>query len=124
MQRILLAQAKEGMVLAREIETPEGRILCGKGTELSEGLISRLSKMDIVSLTVEGHPVADPGSKSLAEEMAEIEERFSRVNNIPPLHYIKNRLLQQLQNDAQNQSTDGPEEAAQAAPQGSDPTQE
>lgn len=96
MQKILLAQAKEGMVLAREIETPEGRILCGKGTELSEGLLSRLARMDIVSIIVEGHPVAEPGRKTLAEEMAEIERRFSRVNNIGPLVYIKKRLLQRL----------------------------
>lgn len=96
MQKILLAQAKEGMVLGREIETPEGRVLCGKGTELSESILNRLAKMDIVSIFVEGHPVAVPGDKPLVEQMAEIEARFSRVNDIAPLHYIKVRLLQQL----------------------------
>lgn len=96
MQKILLAQAKEGMVLAREIETPEGRILCGKDTELSESLLTRLARMDIVSIYVKGHPVEDPEEKPLMEQLADIEERFSRVNDIAPLHYIKTRLLQQL----------------------------
>ena len=108
MQKILLAQAEEGMVLAREIETQEGRVLCGKGTELSAGLLSRLARMEIVSIIVAGHPVADAGQKSLAEEMADIEERFSRVNKIAPLHYIKKRLLQQLILARQDQASGDP----------------
>jgi len=96
MQKILLAQAIEGMTLAHDIQTSEGRILCGKGTKLSETILSRLARLEIVSIIVEGMPVTEPGRKSLAEEMADIENRFSRVNDIAPLLYIKNRLLSRL----------------------------
>ena len=121
MQKILLAQAKEGMVLGREIETPEGRILCGKGTELTESLLSRLARMDIVSVTVEGHPVAEPGRKTLAEEMADIEGRFCRVNKIAPLLYIKNRLLQRLILSRQDpEGSDPSATGSQAAEQSED----
>ena len=48
MQQILSAQAKEGMVLAKDVMTPEDRVLCGKGTLLTASLLDRLEKMDIV----------------------------------------------------------------------------
>lgn len=94
MQKILTAQAGEGMVLARDVETPEGRVLCGKGTELTSSLIERLKKMEISYIAVEGHPVQEAGQKSLEEELAAIEERFSRVKNIPPLMFLKKRIIE------------------------------
>jgi hypothetical protein len=92
LQKILTAQATEGMVLARDLETAEGRVLCGKGTELTSTLLDRLKKMDISHVTVEGNPVQDPSQKSLQEELQDIDERFSRVEHIPPLMYIKKRI--------------------------------
>ena len=59
MQRIKLAQAAPGMVTARPIEAPNGQVLCSKGTVLSEVIITRLQRMDIGYVTVEGHPVDD-----------------------------------------------------------------
>jgi hypothetical protein len=94
LQKILTAQAAEGMVLARDVETPEGRILCGKGTELTASLIERLKKMEISHVAVEGHPVREPGEKTLEEELRVIEERFSRVKHIPPLMYLKKRIME------------------------------
>jgi hypothetical protein len=96
MQQILSLQAKEGMVLAKPVEQEDGRILCGEGTVLTANLIDRLLKMDISSITVEGHPVEVEGEKSLREELQEMEERFSNVKNIPPLMYIKKRLMKKL----------------------------
>jgi hypothetical protein len=96
MQEILTAQAKEGMVLARDVITPEGRVLCGKGTELSAALIERLARMEITHIAVEGHPVEVPGEKSLEEEIEELNERFSRVEDVLPLMYLKRRLLERL----------------------------
>ena len=96
MQEILTAQAKEGMVLARDVITPEGRVLCGKGTELSANLIERLARMDINHIAVEGHPVEVPGEKSLKEEIEELDERFSKVEDILPLMYLKRKLLERL----------------------------
>ena len=96
MQQILSAQAEEGMVLAKDVMTPEDRVLCGKGTVLTDSLLDRLEKMDIVYITVEGHPVEIPGEKSLKEELRDIEERFSKVKKVPPLMYIKKRIMQKM----------------------------
>lgn len=96
MQQILSAQAKEGMVLGKDVMTPEGRVLCGKGTSLTAGLLDRLVKMDIVQITVEGHPVAVPGEKSLEEEIAAIEARFSEVEKVAPLMYIKKKIIKKM----------------------------
>jgi len=95
-QQILTLQAKDGMTLAKDVMTSEGRVLCGKGTLLTAALIERFLKMDIVQVTVDGHPVSVPGEKSLQEELLEIEERFSEVKSVPPLMYLKKRLMKKL----------------------------
>ncbi len=94
MQHILTGQAEEGMVLAREVKTPEDRVLCGAGTELTLSLIERLKQMEISHITVEGHPVEIEGEKTIQEELLEIEERFSRVTETPPLMYLKNKIME------------------------------
>ncbi len=96
MQQILTLQAKEGMALAKDVMTAENRVLCGKGTVLTSTLIARFLKMDIVQLTVEGHPLSAPGEKTLQEELQEIEGRFSEVNKVPPLAYLKKRIMKKL----------------------------
>lgn len=96
MQQILTALATEGMVLAKDIETPEGRVLCGKGTVLSDTVLARLRSMEIQHITVEGHPIPEEGEKTLAEELADLDRRFSRVTEIAPLMYLKKRLRERL----------------------------
>lgn len=94
MQQILIAQAGDGMILAKDVENEEGRVLCGKGTELSGCLVERLKKMDVTHVTVEGRPVPDENEKSLDEELHDIEQRFNRVKHIPPLVHLKKRLME------------------------------
>ena len=94
MQTILISQAYEGMILAKGIETPEGRILCGAGTMLSKTLIDRLIKMEISHLTVEGHPIPVEGEKGLEEILQDIERRFSKVTDSAPLMYLKKIILE------------------------------
>ncbi|NOX24613.1 MAG: hypothetical protein GXP59_00545 [Deltaproteobacteria bacterium] len=96
MQQILSAQAGEGMVLAKDVMISEDRVLCGKGTVLTTALIDRLAKMDIMHITVEGHPVEISGEKSLKEELRDIESRFSQVTQVPPLMFIKKILRQKM----------------------------
>jgi sugar phosphate isomerase/epimerase len=93
-QQILSLQAAEGMVLAKEVMTAEGRVLCGKGTVLTGTIIERIRKMGIGNITVEGHPVPVEGEKSLEEELRDVEERFSRVKHVPPLMYVKKKIMQ------------------------------
>ena len=91
MQRIKLSQAEYGMILSRPAEASNGQILCAKGTELSEALIVRLERLEISNVTVEGNLV-DDGSprKTLEEEIAELDQRFSNV--------IINKLMMVLKN--------------------------
>ena len=96
MQEIVTALATEGMVLARDVETPQGRVLCGKGTNLTAELVERLKRMEITHIAVEGHPVNIEGEKSLQEELEELDRRFSRVEDTPPLMYLKKRIREQL----------------------------
>ncbi len=94
MQQILIAQAGDGMTLAKDVENEDGRVLCGKGTELSACLVERLKKMDVSHVTVEGHPVEDADEKSLEQELQDIVTRFSRVKHIPPLRHLQKRLME------------------------------
>ncbi|MBU0681347.1 MAG: hypothetical protein KKD73_07995 [Proteobacteria bacterium] len=96
MQKILCQQAAEGMVLARDVQTPEGRILCGKGTVLTEAMVARFVKMEISHIAVEGHPVTVAGEKGLKEELLDIEKRFSRVKHVPPLMFLKKRIMERM----------------------------
>ena len=96
MQDILTNMAEEGMVLAKDVLTPEGRVLCGKGTVLSNSLLDRLKKMEISHVLVEGHPVQMEGEKTLQEELQEIDARFSRVEKISPLMYLKKRIKERV----------------------------
>lgn len=96
MQEILSLQAEEEMVLARDVILSDGRVLCGKGTSLTTAIINRIVKMEINHIAVEGHPVEIEGEKSLDQELADIQKRFSRVTHIQPLQYIKQRLMHRL----------------------------
>lgn len=96
MQQILTLQAKEGMTLAKDVMTAEGRVLCGKGTILTATLLERFLKMDIVQITVDGHPISIPGEKSLHDELMAVEERFSEVKSVPPLMYLKKRIMKKI----------------------------
>lgn len=96
MQQIAMAQAAEGMVLAKDVETGDNRILCGKGTPLSAAIIERFKRMDISHITVEGFPIPEEGGKSLKEQVLDIENRFSKVRHIKPLVYLKRRIQERL----------------------------
>ncbi|MBU0730216.1 MAG: hypothetical protein KKA70_10775 [Proteobacteria bacterium] len=84
------------MVLARDVMTSEGRVLCGKGTPLSDILLERLKKMEIAHVAVEGRPVKVEGEKTLQEELLDIEKRFSKVMNATPLMYLRKKVMEKM----------------------------
>lgn len=94
MQRIPIKLAAAGMKLAKEAATPEGQVLCGAGTDLTEELISRLAKQGVLVLTVEGHPVRLPGEKPLSQRLKELAERFEPVKDDPVLKALKNLIAE------------------------------
>lgn len=95
MQRILIATAEEGMILAKDVEGPDGRLLCGKGTTLDQRLIQRLQAMGVSSITVQGDS-PESGEASVEEKLRRVEERFSRVTHIPPLMLLKQKILEKI----------------------------
>ncbi len=96
MQRIPIKLAKEGMVLAKDAVTPEGQVLCGADTPLSEELIARLRKQGVLVISVQGHPVRLPGEMSLAEKLKELDRRFSKVQGDPVLRALKHLIGEHL----------------------------
>jgi len=96
LQTIPTVMIADGMVLARDVETPDGRVLCGKGTQLSTAMLERLKQMDITHVVVEGHPLQLEGEKSLQDELRDIEKRFSRVTDTPPLMYLMKKIQERV----------------------------
>ncbi len=92
MQRIPIKLAKAEMVLAKDAVTPEGQVLCGAGTKLSEELIARLRKQGVLVLSVKGRPVKQPGEKSLSERLKALDERFSKVKKDPVLRALEHLI--------------------------------
>jgi hypothetical protein len=92
MQRIPIYQAKPGMVLAKEVRKEDDEIsppICGKGIVLTESLLSRLERMGIQALSVEGHPVQMEGDKSVDELLMALDKRFSKVMDDPLMIKLK-----------------------------------
>lgn len=80
MQKIPLNLARPGMVLAKPVLRDNGLVLVAENTELSESLLQRLERMDIETITVQGHPVdlGDGGENTYAQRMSRLEHLFRR----------------------------------------------
>ncbi len=81
MQRLPLSYIKPGMKTYEEVIDANGRVLCGKGVELTENHIKRFENFGVNFVTVEGNPVKLPWEKSLKEELKELEERFEGITD-------------------------------------------
>lgn len=84
------------MRLAKEVRDGDGKILCGAGVELSSSTIERLARSGVHAVTVEGHPVKLPGEKTLAEQIRDLEFRFSRVKDDPVLRAVSKTIAEHL----------------------------
>jgi hypothetical protein len=99
MQKIPMALVLPGMILAQDIkneDNPDGPPLCGKGVHLTDSLIARLHRMDIQSITVEGHPARVEGEQSLEEELAVLDKRFKKVIDDPLMKKLKDMYRAQI----------------------------
>ncbi|NPB09612.1 MAG: hypothetical protein GXO17_04590 [Thermodesulfobacteria bacterium] len=89
MQKIPLDMAQPGMKLAQDVTDDKGRVLCGAGVALEAPLIEKFKQLGVRFVTVEGHPVDFPWERPLKEELALLEERFSRVTHDERLMKLK-----------------------------------
>jgi hypothetical protein len=86
MQKIPVMLAKADMVLARDVFRGDGQTgmpVCGKGTVLTDSLITRLEHLDIQTVYVEGHPVWEDGDRSLDDMLRDLDKRFEKVMDDP-----------------------------------------
>lgn len=81
MQRLPIYYIKPGMKTYEEVIDANGRVLCGKGVELTEEHIKRFEELGVNFITVEGNPVSLPWEKSLEVELKELEKRFEGVTD-------------------------------------------
>ncbi len=81
MQRLPINYLKPGMKTYEEVYDAQGRVLCGKGIEITEELIKRFFELGVSYVTVEGTPVYLPWEKSFEEELKELERRFEGIQD-------------------------------------------
>jgi hypothetical protein len=81
MQRLPLSYIRPGMKTFEEVLDSSGRVLCGKGVEITEEMLKRFQELGVSYVTVEGNPVSLPWEKTLEEELKELEARFEGTNN-------------------------------------------
>ncbi len=90
MQRISIKRAKAGMVLAKDVTAPDGRILCGKSTELTKEILERLSKIGVTSVYVKADK--KQSTQILKDNIEQLKMRFERVKDDPVLVALMNTI--------------------------------
>lgn len=97
MQRIPVAKATEGMVLAKPVKREDGIVLMGEGTELNAFLLEKVKEFGITKIVVKGHPLNLGGEeKGLLQLEAELDERFRLVAADPLCNQIKELFRKEL----------------------------
>ncbi len=99
MRNILLASAREKMILAKDIAHPSGpdRLpIYRKGTELTEALIERLAGMGIQSLAVSERSDNGEEDRDLQERLDALEYRFKRLDGNQLMMNLKGIVRKQL----------------------------
>uniref|UniRef100_A0A7V4JQ68 Uncharacterized protein n=1 Tax=Thermodesulfobacterium geofontis TaxID=1295609 RepID=A0A7V4JQ68_9BACT len=81
MQRLPLSYIRPGMRTYEEVIDANGRVLCGKGVELTEEHIKKFEEFGVSFITIEGNPVKLPWEKTLEEEFEELEKRFEGIKD-------------------------------------------
>jgi hypothetical protein len=81
------------MRLARPVTNESGITLFGEGTILDERSIERIKTMGIDYLYIEG-PSAP--RRSLEEELRGLDDRFSRVSDVPYMTTIKTAVREYI----------------------------
>jgi hypothetical protein len=95
-QRILLTQATPGMVLSRPVQLPNKMVLCPRGAELADGLITRLMGMGIKRVWVRGKPLPAFGQEGYSQRIARLRASFARVRHIPLMGALEQAIEKQI----------------------------
>jgi len=109
MKRVVIEELTAGMILAKPVTNNTGLVVLPLGAELDEATLSRLQRLGLTSLYVEGD-AGDASGKTLAELEAELDHRFRRVIDDPIQYQIREAIRAQLR------TTHGMAEAQEAPP--------
>ncbi|MDR1921459.1 MAG: hypothetical protein LBS31_06920, partial [Candidatus Adiutrix sp.] len=96
-KRISIEHAQPGQVLAQKLQRSDGVLLAGQGTEVTEGLLRMLARMNIDSIVIEEDEQLSPEEleEIFRARQAELETRFARVTDQPVLVAFKKALTDQ-----------------------------
>ena len=94
MQRIPVNELKAGMVLAKAVMNDSGMVLLSEGTTLTDSLITRLGRMDLSHVAVEGVSASD---KSKDQMLAELDQRFRKTGKEKYMDIIKGVLREHIE---------------------------
>ena len=89
MRRIYLSEAAPGDVVAEPVVNERGMVILPKGAELTAPVISRLQKMNVTDIVVEGDDPNAPPPKSLEELLQDLDDRFEGLDQNPVMMQIK-----------------------------------
>ncbi len=107
MKRIVLEELTPGMVLAKPVTNSGGMVVLAAGAALDEATIGRLRQMGLASVYIEGEAGSADG-KTLAELEAELDHRFSRVNQDPQQRLILEAIRRHLRDTHGISEASGP----------------
>ena len=100
MQKIPLALAKAGMVLAKPVLRDNSLVLVAEGAELSDTLLERLQRMDVEAVTVQGNPVdmdGAAGGTRIGERLERLDHLFRKHQHDPFMGQLKGWLREYFQ---------------------------
>ncbi|MDR2945350.1 MAG: hypothetical protein LBV79_01190 [Candidatus Adiutrix sp.] len=95
MKRISVEHAQPGQILAQKLQRSDGVLLAGQGSEVTEGLLRMLTRMNIDSIVIEEENKQTPEEleETFQNRCAELEGRFARVTGLPLMAALKAALI-------------------------------
>ena len=110
MRRVVIEELTSGMILAKPVTNTAGMVVLPSGTALDEATLSRLQRLELISVFIEGEAGED-GGKTLTELEAELDHRFRLVSHDP----VQQQLLEAIR--LHLRTTHGVGESPDRAPQ-------
>jgi hypothetical protein len=106
MQKIPIKLAEPEMILEKPVLRPNGLVIVGEGTTLTETLINRLENMGIKDIVVQGEPLdmeGMVGSTSYGKRIERLDHLFRQFTNDPWMKKVKAFLKSYYQRKAASQ---------------------
>jgi hypothetical protein len=94
-KRIPIDKAVPGQILAEKLTRHDGVLLAGQGSEITEGLLRMMSRLNIETVVIEEEEsrTAQEVEESFQELVVSLEARFVRVADSPVLMALKKTML-------------------------------